>query len=72
MSVLALAQQVTGASYLKVAHGDLVSASQIGEFSYRLKTLFRHFRKQLVPAVHKKSICHSAASADTPPQLIQL
>jgi len=59
MSVLLCAQKVSCATKLKVAHGNLKSASQICIFPDGRKPFFCSFLQHGVFPVHKKSISGS-------------
>ena len=65
-------QQVAGAADLKIAHGDLEAAAQVGKFPDGFEALFRFFFQDGVAPVHKKCVGGPVGAAYPPPELVKL
>ena len=72
MSVLFLTQNIACTTDFKVFHGDFKTGTQFGKFPDCAEPLFGNFAEDFIAPVHKKSICHTAGTAYTSAELIEL
>ena len=72
MARLLRAQQISGATDLKVTHCNFKTTSHLRKFTNRMETLLRHFLQHLVSAVHQKRIRRPVRPSDAAAELIEL
>ena len=72
VSVLLGTEQITGAADLQVAHGNLETCAQFGEFHDRPQTFFGNFTDHFLRPVGKIGMGKPVGATDASPHLIQL
>ena len=72
MARLLRAQQISGATDLKVTHCNFKTTSHLRKFTNRMETLLRHFLQHLVSAVHQKCVGSPVRPSNAATELIEL